>query len=548
MGAFEAMIFVTFTFVTIKAASIEDCKVSDWMEWGVCHGAEQKSSHAHAAFSFPMPAMAHPDKGRAMMQVAMQEKMRLSEERYQCQLENTCPQFNPTPSHAEEIKCTNGMAGEYPCRNIDLLSHISIEDLGYTKELQSKYNDRDVRGNDIWGWTDPETGREYAIIGLSGGSSFVDVTYPLSPKVLAFLPTHTVPSIWRDMKVVYNTVYIGSEARDHGLQVFDLCRLRTMDDFSYVEADTHYALFGNSHNIVSNEETGYIYVVGATDRKYEFSCRGGLHFINVRDPLNPAYAGCFPDDGYVHDAQCVIYHGPDARYQGQEICFCYNEDTLTLVDVTNKLEPILLSKRGYTHAMYTHQGWLTEDQSIILLDDELDEAYDVSPDADQLGHTITYIWDVSDLVNPVLKEHFISTEVAIDHNQYILGDLTYQSNYGAGLRILHIDQASYGLKEVAYFDCLPNHSPYAAFEGTWSNYPYFKSGNVIVSSIEYGLFVVRPDHEAIEAAVKSNTTYMEQQRERSIEFATTGAVCPGLVESRVCDAQTETKQTPSQPQ
>jgi len=526
----------------VNAVAIEDCKLSEWRDWGSCYTSEVESSEkSHSPFSFPMPATSFPDKGRAMMKVAMADKIKFSQERHQCQLENSCPEFNPTPSTvSEEIKCVNGMAGDYPCRNVDLLSHISIEDLGYTKEMQLAYNDKDVRGNDIWGWTDQESGREYAIVGLSGGSSFVDVTDALNPKVLAFLPTHTGPSIWRDMKVVYDTAYIVSEAKDHGLQVFDLLRLREMSEFSYVEADTHYDLFGNAHNIVSNEDTGYVYVVGATDHKndriYEYSCKGGLHMVNVRDRLNPAFAGCFADDGYVHDAQCVIYHGPDARYQGQEVCFCYNEDTLTLVDVTEKHQPILLSKRGYSHAMYTHQGWLTEDQTHVLLDDELDEAYDVSPDADKPGQTITYIWDVTDLVNPILKDHFISAEVAIDHNQYIRDDLSYQSNYGAGLRILHIDD-EYHLKEVAYFDCLPTSSPWAVFEGTWSNYPYFKSKNVIVSSIEYGLFVVHPDYAAIEEASKANASYKEQRRERTIEFAKPGAVCPGLVESRACSIE-----------
>lgn len=546
MGLLENAACALLFLASVNALAIQDCKVSDWKEWSLCHGPEQRSENVHAPFSFSMPASEQPDKGRAMMKVAMAEKLKFSEARHQCQQDNTCPEFNPTPTTTDEIKCTNGMAGEYPCRNVDLLSHISIEDLGYSKALQRKYNDRNAAGNDIWGWTDPETGREYAIVGLSGGSSFVDVTDAVNPKALAFLPTHTGPSIWRDMKVVYNTAYIVSEARDHGLQVVDLLRLRDMTEFSIIEADTHYDMFGNAHNIVSNEETGYVFVVGATDRKYEYSCRGGLHFINVRDRLEPAYAGCFPDDGYVHDAECVIYRGPDAHYQGQEICFCYNEDTLTLVDVTEKHAPVLLSKRGYSHAMYTHQGWLTEDQSIILLDDELDEAYDVSPDSDKPGHTITYLWDVSDLINPVLKNYYISTEVAIDHNQYILGDLTYQSNYGAGLRILHIDQANYDLQEVAYFDCLPTSSKSAEFEGTWSNYPYFKSGNIIVSSIEYGLYVVRPNYEAIDAAVKTNASYMEQQRARTIEFATAGAVCPGLVESRVCGSYSEAQETPSQ--
>ena len=56
-------------------------------------------------------------------------------------------------------------------------------------------------GNDIWGWTDPETGQEYAIAGCSDGSSFVDITDPTKPQVIGFLPTHTSSSSWRDMKV-----------------------------------------------------------------------------------------------------------------------------------------------------------------------------------------------------------------------------------------------------------------------------------------------------------------------------------------------------------
>ena len=35
-----------------------------------------------------------------------------------------------------------GLAGEYPCRNVDLLSHVSIEDLGYTKAIQDAVGDK----------------------------------------------------------------------------------------------------------------------------------------------------------------------------------------------------------------------------------------------------------------------------------------------------------------------------------------------------------------------------------------------------------------------
>jgi hypothetical protein len=59
--------------------------------------------------------------------------------------------------------------------------------------------------------------------------------------------------------------------------------------------------------------------------------------VDIREPLSPKFAGCYSDDGYCHDAQCVNYKGPDARYKGHEICFAYNEDSLTLVDVTDKV-------------------------------------------------------------------------------------------------------------------------------------------------------------------------------------------------------------------
>ena len=69
--------------------------------------------------------------------------------------------------------------------------------------------------------------------------------------------------------------------------------------------------------------------------------------IDISNPLVPGNAGCFSADGYAHDAQCVVYNGPDAAHQGGEICFNANEDTLTIVDVANKAAPVQLSRTGY---------------------------------------------------------------------------------------------------------------------------------------------------------------------------------------------------------
>ena len=155
------------------------------------------------------------------------------------------------------------------------------------------------------------------------------------------------------IQVYADHAFIGSEASDHGLQVYDLTQLRYLKSrtsgVNILQESAHYEEFGSSHNIVLNEETGFVYSVGSR------TCTSGLHVVDVRDPINPQFAGCFGQDGYVHDAQCVIYSGPDGDYQGREICFCYNENTLTIVDVEDKNNMKLLSRVPYDNVYYTHQ-------------------------------------------------------------------------------------------------------------------------------------------------------------------------------------------------
>jgi choice-of-anchor B domain-containing protein len=246
--------------------------------------------------------------------------------------------------------------------------------------------------------------------------------------------------------------------------------------------DAWYGGIGSAHNVAINEDTGFAYAIGAS------ACSGGLHMIDISNPLNPTFAGCFSQDGYTHDVQCVLYHGPDAAYQGREICFASNEDTVTIVDVTNKAAPVQLSRNSYQGNAYTHQGWLTEDHRYFLLDDELDET--------SFGHnTYTRVWDVSDLNTggPEIIGIFESTSPSIDHNQYVHEGYSYQSNYTSGLRILDLANVGTGnLTQAGFFDVYPQ-SDNPSFTGTWSNYPYFESGVVVVSSMDRGFFVVQPN-------------------------------------------------------
>jgi choice-of-anchor B domain-containing protein len=371
--------------------------------------------------------------------------------------------------------CVRGMAGYFPCDKINLAAFLPMDAIG------------GGRGSDVWGWTDPETDRRYVIAGRDNGTSFVDVTNAQKPVYLGNLPTSgTQNVIWRDIKVYDDHAFIVAEARGHGMQVFDLRQLRGVDrKAAPVEFDetARYTEFGRTHNIAINEDTGFAYALG--NREDLQSCNGGLHMVDIREPASPTFAGCFSEDGYTHDTQCVVYDGPDADYAGREICLSSNEDTLTVTDVTDKSAPVMVSRTPYPGRAYTHQGWLTEDKTHFLMGDEADEL--------RFGHgTKTYIWDVNDLDAPVLVDAHEAQTRSIDHNLYVKGNHVFQSNYRAGLRILALDDVAEGsLTEVGYFDTWPADDDTAFSHGTWSNYPFFDNGVVAVHGYD-GLFLLRP--------------------------------------------------------
>ena len=379
---------------------------------------------------------------------------------------------NPTPIKAERVICENGFAGIYPCNDYDLMANVSLKNLGF--------NENEPFGNDIWGWTDSTTQKEYAIVGGGSGTSFVDVSNPLEPIVIGVLPTATENSTWRDIKVYGDHAFIVSEADNHGMQVFDLTRLRSASVSSTFSADTTFNEFGNAHNIVINESKSYAYING-TDRSI---FGGGAVFIDVTNPKSPVGVGGYAADGYSHDAQVVTYNGPDADYQGKEIYVGSNVDEVVIVDVTDKNNPIKISEIRYNNFGYTHQGWFTEDQTYFLLGDELDEQ-------DFGFKSRTIVFDFTDLDTPKIHMEYLGPTNAIDHNGYVKGNLFYLANYHAGVRIIDVsDVANKNMTEVGFFDSVPT-SNQASFGGVWSVYPFFKSGTIIFNDTTQGLFIIQ---------------------------------------------------------
>lgn len=366
--------------------------------------------------------------------------------------------------------CANGFAGIYPCSNYDLMAQVSLNIFGAQA------------GNDSWGWTDATTGKEYAIMATDANTSFIDITIPTRPVYLGNLPTATVSSSWRDVKVYNNHAFIVSEASNHGMQVFDLTRLRNISNPPQTfTADARFTGFGSAHNIVINEASGYAYIVG-TSRNGTYA--GGPLFINIQNPTSPVSEGGYGADGYSHDAQVITYNGPDTDYTGREILIGSNENKVVIVDVTDKANPIPISNISYSNVGYAHQGWFTEDFNYFILGDELDEINTGT-------NTRSIVFNFSDLDNPSLHMQYLGNTLAIDHNGYVKGNLFFQANYRAGVRIIDISQINNKvMTEVGFFDTYPQNNS-ANFNGAWNVYPYFPSGNIIISDIEKGLFIIR---------------------------------------------------------
>ncbi len=382
-----------------------------------------------------------------------------------------------------QVDCDEGAANRWDCSDVDLLSFVSLGDLGGGKSIHM---------NDVWGWTDPETGREYALAGRTNGTAFVDVTDAENPRYLGDLPMTegANAAAWRDIKVFNNHAFIVADGSgQHGMQIFDLTQLRDVSEAQTFEATAHYGDFGSAHNIVINEASGFAYAVGVNSGGE--TCGGGLHMIDINNPTEPTFKGCFGHEGtgrsgtgYSHDAQCFIYAGPDTDHSGKEICFGGNETAVSISDVTDKDNPIALSVAEYPNAGYTHQGWITDDHEYFYVNDELDEI------SGEQSLTRTLIFDVRDLDDPVLVQEFQGQTAASDHNLYVRGNYMYQSNYSSGLRILDISDPANPV-EVGYFDVNPVGDNEAGFNGAWSNYPYFESGTLLVTGIESGLFLLK---------------------------------------------------------
>lgn len=430
------------------------------------------------------------------------------------QFDEATPAAECQDTDGDDVEDTLLLDGaSFECTGIDLLSFVpnSVMFSGTPDGV-----------SDIWGWVSPETGDEYVIVGATTGAAALRITDPNNPEYLGHVVNNGAPLVWFDIKINNDHAYIVSESVGMGMKILDLTLL---DALPGVPAGTTvplpvtaYPIELVAHNVVIDEDSDMLYLVGSgaalglgsvcTTDAPTTTDNAGLHALDISVPQVPVYLGCHTEEGYVHDAQCTTYTGPDTDHTGKSICVTAHEEGVAWVDMSDPADPVTIfdtataanSDELYPDATYSHQGWMSEDQTLYYHGDELDEPNAGLP-------TRTLVYDMTDLDD--VKLDFINEPGSrnIDHNMYTHRGLLFQSNYKAGLQVYDQipltddDGNNVALDMVAEFDVFPDDMGIdpASFGGTWSNYPYLPSGTLAVTATEDGVFLLRLDPE-IEAA------------------------------------------------
>ncbi len=358
--------------------------------------------------------------------------------------------------------------------------------------------------SNLWGYTD-EQGNEYAIVGVNGdgglnpgGVSVVNVTDPANPVEVFFTPGPQ--STWREVKTWGDYAYITTEA-EHGLTIIDLSPLpasTVLPTVLYVDPtwDTSHSLF--------IDENGRLYIHGANRGN------GGVIMYDLTiDPMDPVEVGDF-DPWYCHDS----FARGDTLYAAH-----IYDGFFSIVDVSDPANPVILGTQS-TPSTFTHNTWLDDSGDHLFTTDEVDGAFVGS-------------YDVSDPTDIQWIDQLQSVPGTntIPHNTYWLNDFLVTSYYTYGVAVYDVTHPD-NMIETGNYDTSPFSG--GGFAGAWGVYCFLPSGNLLVSDIETGLWIIAPDYVH---ACWLEGTVTDAVTTSPISGATVTLLGPDMVDQTAVDGQ-----------
>ena len=386
---------------------------------------------------------------------------------------------------------------------------LSANGQAFNMTLEGTWDNTSYTYNDCWGYTD-ESGNEYAIIGSRARISFVDITTPTAPSLVAeftgsFPGISGANSIWRDIKVYDRFAYTVADQGSEGLMVFDMSDIHNGNVTKVNQPNNR---FTRAHNIFIDVPEGKLYAVGPTTP----GTNDNIVVYDIKDdPSNPVFLSSVSvTGGYIHDAYVKdnILYG-SSGYDG-----------LYIFDMTDPVIPVFKSFEQSTAAGYNHSGWPFDNGDKMLVAEEVPQGLKLA------------IFDISDLNNISFLSDFrdpILTNVSGNvtyHNPFMVGDYAVISSYEDGVTIMDLSDTNAPFR-AAHYDTFSN-SSYGGYEGTWGAYPYFPSGSIIGSDIVTGLYVLST------TLSMTNTCANGVQDDFEIDVD-----CGGFCNTCVCSAPTD---------
>ncbi len=346
-----------------------------------------------------------------------------------------------------------------------------------------------------WGYTD-SSGREYAIIGTSHGTSILNVTIPEAPEELFFIEGGI--STWREAKVWNNHAYISTEAWGEGMLIIDLINLPiSIDTVTYKGNAAH--PYNTAHTIFI-DDNGICYLFGYN---ILFGTVEGAFIVDLNpDPENPVYLGEFTSfyvhDGYVRNDTMWVAEIYEGRFE--------------VLDVSDKSDIILLGTQN-TGGSATHNCWPSDDGKYLFTTDEINYGFIESFD----------VTDITDIKKIDAVKHG-PPDSTVAHNTCYYNGYLVTAHYSEGVTIHDVNKPD-NMVEVAHFDTTPIES-LDAYEGVWGVYPYFNSQNIIATDRQEGVFILQPNYQRacyLEGAV-TNITTMSNIYDAKIKILTTDII------------------------
>ena len=327
--------------------------------------------------------------------------------------------------------------------------------------------------NDVWGYYDSATAKEFALVGNRNGTLVADVTNPAAVTNSLWVPGAN--SIWRDIKTWSHYAYAvhdvpAGNSASNGLLIINLDSMthkfvRLPVPMPGGATDT----LRRAHNLWIDEE-GKLYAFGSNVGV------GGAVIVDVAsDPWNPSVLGVY-NTYYLHDG----FARHDTLY-GAALW-----EDIQVVGVALPSQPVTFASFD-SPDHFAHNCWLSDDGNTLYTTDEVANGFVAA-------------YNVNDLSNvDELFRHKVQPGTGlIPHNAHVDGNHLVTSYYTFGCHVLDVEFPELPVL-VAYYDTSPQFSG-TGYNGAWGAYPYLPSGNILVSDIETGLWVLNPEYPSVSRA------------------------------------------------